>query len=72
MEDNDVFLTRNVFICASFAIALNKQEMRSDKGFKGTIDNRSLQSLHGGSLEITLTVSKFTFYTQVHFQKCAI
>ena len=26
------------------------------KGFKGTVVNRALPSLHGGSLEITLTV----------------
>ena len=26
------------------------------KGFKGTIENRALPSLQGGSLEITLTV----------------
>ena len=28
----------------------------SDKGFKGTVVNRALPSLHKGSLEITLTV----------------
>ena len=28
----------------------------SDKAFKGTFVNRALSSLHGGSLEITLTV----------------
>ena len=28
----------------------------SDKAFKGTVVNRELLSLHGGSLEITLTV----------------
>ena len=27
-----------------------------DKAFKGTVVNRALPSLHGGSLEITLTV----------------
>ena len=29
---------------------------RSDKAFKGTVVNKALPSLHGGSLEITLTV----------------
>ena len=28
----------------------------SDKAFKGTVVNRALPSLHGGLLEITLTV----------------
>ena len=28
----------------------------TDKGFKGTVVNRALQSLHGGSLGITFTV----------------
>ena len=27
-----------------------------EKAFKGTVVNRALPSLHGGSLEITLTV----------------
>ena len=30
--------------------------MNTSEGFKGTILNRALPSLHGGSLEITLTV----------------
>ena len=29
---------------------------RPDKAFKGTVVNRELSSLHGGSLEITITV----------------
>ncbi len=29
---------------------------RSDKAFKGTVDNRALSSLHVESFEITLTV----------------
>ena len=32
------------------------QHYWSDKGFKSTFVNRVLPSLHGGSLEITLTV----------------
>ena len=28
----------------------------SDEAFKGTVVNRTMSSLHGGSLEITLTV----------------
>ena len=32
-------------------------QIMSDKAFKGTVVNRTLSSLHEGSLEITLTVS---------------
>ena len=31
-----------------------------DKAFKGTVVNLTLPSLHGGSLEITLTVPSYT------------
>ena len=35
----------------------------SDKGFNGTIVNRTLPSLHGGSLEITLIHIQSLFYS---------
>ena len=34
----------------------------SDKGFNGTVVNRTLPSFHGGSLEITLIDIKSLFY----------
>ncbi len=35
------------------------------KGFKGTIVNRALSSLHGGSREITLTVPLWNIYSDI-------
>ena len=43
----------------------------SDKAFKGTIVNQALPSLHGGSLEITLTDTKITKITKI-WQKTSI
>ena len=49
-------------ICAFLAYKKQSRNLRyflhfcSDKGFKGTVVNRALLSLHEGSLEITLTV----------------
>ena len=36
-----------------------------DKGFKGTVRNRALTSLHGGSLEITLTFPLMSLFCLV-------
>ena len=33
-----------------------KTTLLSDEGFKGTVANRAVLSLHGGPLKITLTV----------------
>ena len=61
VEDTIVFLTRKVFISQMKINSLKEQKdwylihTWSDKAFKGTIVNQTLSSLHGGSLEITLT-----------------
>ena len=39
----------------------------SDKGFKGTVVNRALLYLYGGSLRITLTVPLRTFQARYTF-----
>ena len=37
------------------------------KPFKGTVVNQALSSLHGGSLEITLTVVSYLYKTLITF-----
>ena len=52
-------------------IQKTKPHYWSDKGFKGTVTNPTLTSLHGESLEIVLTVSSKNFFFAVLFSSLA-
>ena len=52
MEDTVVFLTGKALYFCEFLM----RKLLSQRNRKGTVLNRALSSLHGGSLEITLTV----------------